>query len=151
MRFHVAMARAGAVVGYRESEIYVHVPKCRLSTFMAVCRAVVEEFGVSEDDITVTTHDSRDSWIRLTVPLGAGKEVMGEEEVKAALRFDGVTDLVAEPRVVESGSEKGEQSYVKLEKEGNRKVLVKRDGSVSEMRDKLSVEREVIGTPWEVG
>lgn len=34
-------------------------------------------------------------------------------------------------------------------REGNRKYLVKRDGRVMEMRDKLAVEREVIGAPWE--
>jgi len=37
-----------------------------------------------------------------------------------------------------------------LVKEKGRNYLMKRDGDYSEMRDKLAVEREVIGTPWEV-
>ncbi len=37
-----------------------------------------------------------------------------------------------------------------LVKEKGRNYLIKKDSRVTEMRDKLSVEREVIGTPWEV-
>ncbi len=222
MSFHRTMAQANAVVGYQEGSAYVHVPECRLSTLLMVCRSIVEEFGVSEDEVTVSTHHAdRKSWVRLTVPLGTEKEVVEEErdvgesgveagespkqergyvkltdkvmyrvengelvfvyenngERKNLFRVD-MEDVYA---LYEELPEKADKSVIldtldrlkvrvpathihylmqfmasypvfgcEVVREGNRKVLVKRDSRITEMSDKLAVEREVIGTPWEV-
>jgi len=223
VRFHSIMAQTNAVIGYQEEAAYVHIPECRLSAFMRICRAVVEEFGISEDEIMVSTHHAdRKSWIRLTVPFGAEKEVMEEEKEEVVdsdveveegpqqkedyvrltdrvmykvengelifvyenngtrhnlFRVDmqKIYDLYDElpekadrrtvAEVLERLKVKVPASYVnylmqflasypvfsaELVKEKGRNYLLKRDGRVTEMRDKLAVEREVIGTPWEV-
>lgn len=224
MRFHSVMAQTNAVIRYQEEAAYVHIPECRLSAFMRICRAVVEEFGISEDEIMVSTHHAdRKSWIRLTVPFGAEKEVMEEEKEevvdsdveveegpqrkedyvrltdrvmyrvengelvfvyenngdrKTLFKVDmqKIYDLYEElpekadrravSEVLERLKVKVPASHVnylmqflasypvfscEVAREGNRKVLVKRDSSYSEIKSKLAVEREVIGTPWEVG
>jgi len=75
--FHSVMGRLGGKTIYGEKFVYIGVKEASLSDFLELVDAVVDEFGVSGEEVIVTVQDNH---VCLKIPAGAEEEKAEDEK-----------------------------------------------------------------------